>query len=291
MIDPAPREHQPPPAVRLLRAFARGLGLEGLGRALYHKWTRPRSFAEDEARQLAELDTRAAAFGSTVQRLMDIHPASRWFQPRFHEEFGGFQPPGQSRSLNGGFPHDRVRSDFLTLLLQDITARNVPGALAELGVHRGTSARLLHHYCPERRLYLFDTFKGFDPQDFEKESIKVAYNQAQQFTDTSVAVVLETIAPVNQNVVPVVGWFPDSLPPELAGEKFALVHLDADLEAPTAAGLEFFWPRLSHGGFIVVHDYNGWPGARLAVSRFREAHAVATVPMPDKSGSVVLSKP
>lgn len=291
MTQPGPRQHQPPAAVRLLRAFARGLRIESLGRALYHKWTRPRSYAEEEARQLAELDARAAAFGSHVQRLMDIDPASRWFQPRFQEEFGGFQPPGQTRPLNAGFPHDRVRSDFLALLLQDITAREVPGALAELGVHRGTSARLLHHYCPERKLYLFDTFTGFATQDFEKETIKVAYNQAQQFTDTSVDVVLKTIAPVNGNIVPVVGWFPDSLTAEFAGKKFALVHLDADLEAPTAAGLDFFWPRLSPGGFIVVHDYNGWPGVRLAVSRFREVHAIATVPMPDKSGSVVLSKP
>jgi len=45
----------------------------------------------------------------------------------------------------------------------------------------------------------------------------------------------------------------------MQNDRFAFVHLDADLEAPIAAGLEFFWPRLTPGEWIVVHDYNAWP--------------------------------
>jgi hypothetical protein len=41
---------------------------------------------------------------------------------------------------------------------------------------------------------------------------------------------------------------------------------------------------------IVVHDYNAWPGARIAVDRFRQSQTVVAVPMPDKCGSVVLVK-
>jgi len=66
--------------------------------------------------------------------------------------------------------------------------------------------------------------------------------------------------------------------------------MDADLDVPTAAGLDFFWPRMPPGGFVVVHDYNAWPGARLAVDRFLDGHHAAAVPMPDKSGSIVLVK-
>ena len=95
---------------------------------------------------------------------------------------------------------------------------------------------------------------------------------------------------MNGNLIPVPGWFPDSVTPEARAEAFALVHLDADLEAPIAAGLDFFGPRLSPGGFLIVHDYNSWPGSRLAVDRFIGRPGIAAVPMPDKSGSIVLAK-
>ena len=36
---------------------------------------------------------------------------------------------------------------------------------------------------------------------------------------------------------------------------FALVHLDCDLYAPMRAGLEFFYPKLVPGGFMIIHDY------------------------------------
>jgi O-methyltransferase len=34
------------------------------------------------------------------------------------------------------------------------------------------------------------------------------------------------------------------------------VLLDLDLFDPTRAILEFFYPRLSRGGYLIVHDYN-----------------------------------
>jgi O-methyltransferase len=232
----------------------------------------------------------AQALRCDLQYVMDIDPSSPWFSQKFVSNFGGFHPPGDTRVLNRLHPGDRVRSDMLLLLLREIIIRKVPGAMAELGVHRGTSARLLHHYCPERKLYLFDTFTGFAAADFAKESIKIGYNQQQQFTDTDVDIVLRAISPRNANTIPIVGWFPASVTPEVSAENFAFVHLDADLEAPIAAGLDFFWPRVNAGGFVVVHDYNAWPGARLAVDHFLSGNRAAAVPMPDKSGSIVLVK-
>jgi O-methyltransferase len=69
---------------------------------------------------------------------------------------------------------------------------------------------------------------------------------------------------------------------------FAFVHLDADLYDPIMAGLQFFYPRVAKGGIIVVHDYNSWPGARRAVDVYFQDKPEVPVPMPDKSGSVVI---
>ena len=245
----------------------------------------------DTKGDLAALDANARSLGARVQYVMDIDSASRWYPRELVARFGGFQPPGEARALTPCFLGDTVRADMLTLLLREITVNAVPGAIAELGVHRGASARLLHHYCPERKLYLFDTFTGFTDADMAKESMRVGYNQTQQFADTDVALVLRAIEPLTPNVIPVPGSFPGSITPEVRNEAFAFVHLDVDLEEPTRAGLEFFWPRLKTGGFLVVHDYNAWPGARMAVDNLRRREAVAAVPMPDKSGSIVLAKP
>jgi O-methyltransferase len=221
---------------------------------------------------------------------MDIDEANLWFPPEFRQRFGDFSPPGDQRDYQRVFPLDRVRSDMLVLLLREIVVAQILGSFAELGVHHGHSARLIHHYCPERRFYLLDTFEGFSSADLKNETVPVDYNQKIAFNDTSVDFVLANIAPVGDTLEIVRGWFPESITPAMHDDRFAFVHLDADLEAPISAGLEFFWPRLSPGGIIVVHDYNGWPGARIAVDHFRSTHAVVAVPMPDKSGSIVLIK-
>lgn len=221
---------------------------------------------------------------------MDIDEANRWFPQEFRERFGGFHPPGDARDYQKVFATDRVRSDMLALLLREITVLRIPGAMAELGVHHGWSARLIHHYCPERRFYLMDTFEGFTSEDLKKESVGVGFNAQAAFNDTSIEIVRRNIQPIGDTLQFVPGWFPGSATTALREDRFAFVHLDADLEAPIDAGLEFFWPRLSPGGIVVVHDYNAWPGARIAVDRFRQKEKIVGVPMPDKAGSIVLIK-
>jgi O-methyltransferase len=57
------------------------------------------------------------------------------------------------------------------------------------------------------------------------------------------------------NVVLRPGYVPDTLA-GLEDERFAFVLLDLDLLEPTRASLEFFYPRLSPGAYLVMHDYN-----------------------------------
>jgi hypothetical protein len=54
--------------------------------------------------------------------------------------------------------------------LKALDERGTPGALAELGVYKGNSAKILHLASPMRKLYLFDTFEGFDARDVNTES-------------------------------------------------------------------------------------------------------------------------
>lgn len=238
--------------------------------------------------------TLAGAFARTafyLQGQMDISPRSLWHDPDFAASTGGFLPPGSTleRQIFDGDPWDSTRRDMLILLLRSILTRNVDGELAELGVYKGVTARLIHGYVPERRLHLFDTFGGFATADIQQDQKNAAAFSGAEFGDTSLEAVLNRVGR-DANVVPHVGRFPDTVSPELADLHFAFVHLDADLYAPIVAGLEFFYPRMSPGGIIVVHDYNAWVGARAAVDHFFADKSEIPLPMPDKSGSVAIVK-
>lgn len=228
-----------------------------------------------------------------LQGQMDINPLSRWHRPEFARETGGFFLPGDpvERKITDFHTHDLVRRDMLILLLRTILERKIPGDLAELGVYQGHTARLFHHYIPERPLHLFDTFSGFAESDMLSESKVTGLKVAAEFADTSVATVLRRIA-VRQpeNVVVHAGFFPSTVPSGWEEKQFAFVHLDADLYEPILAGLRYFHPKIPAGGMLVVHDYNAWPGARRAVDEFFADKRERPIPMPDKSGSVVITK-
>ena len=78
----------------------------------------------------------------------------------------------------------------------------------------------------------------------------------------------------------------------LEGERFALVSLDADLEESTLAGLRFFLPRMSAGGYLLLHDWNNpkLPGVRRALARWEAEHGrLAAVPLCDVNGTLVIA--
>ena len=229
-----------------------------------------------------------------LQGQMDIHPTSRWHNPEFVAKNGGFFPPKDTagRSIAECDPWDLVRRDMLVLLLRTILTRHIPGDLAELGVYRGHTARLFHHYAPERMLHLFDTFTGFPEQDVTREASVTGHRASTtEFSDTSVETVMRHIASRRpENVVVHAGFFPATVPADWADKQFAFVHLDADLYEPILAGLRYFYGKIPPGGMMVIHDYNAWPGSRRAVDEFFADKPEVPIPMPDKSGSALIVK-
>jgi O-methyltransferase len=179
---------------------------------------------------------------------------------------GGFYP--DKRKICYQNKWDSVRRDFIVLALKDILDHNVEGDMVECGVYRGHTARLIHHYVPERKLFLMDTFDGFREEDMDIEKKLLRYDFPDYFKDTSVEGVFNYIQPQNSNAIIIQGRIPDSIPNDFKDKIFAFVHLDMDLYQPTILALDFFYPRMSKGGYIIIHDYNSWLGARKAVDEF-----------------------
>ena len=185
-----------------------------------------------------------------------------------------------------------IRSSSLELVAREINERGVAGAVAELGVYQGEFAALINVAFPDRRLYLFDTFAGFDKdqvtEDLSRNRIPDALND---FSQTSVELVMARMK-FKHNCVAMPGLFPDSAVscPET---QYAFVSIDCDLYQPIYDGLSYFYPRLSSGGYIFMHDYNNpqYLGPREALKRFASELPISYFPLTDASGSAVIYKP
>ena len=186
-----------------------------------------------------------------------------------------------------------IRSATIHKIIEQLKEKSVLGAIAELGVFKGDTAWQLNALMPDRKLYLFDTFEGFDSTDVDVEREK-KYSGAKEgdFSDTSVEKILERFS-YSEQIVVRKGYFPDTAD-GLEHEHYAFVSLDADLYAPTLSGLEYFYPRLSSGGVIVLHDYGNsqFTGVKAAVEEYEKEHGqLIIVPLVDLHRSCVIVHP
>lgn len=137
--------------------------------------------------------------------------------------------------------------------------------MAEIGVYRGGTAKLLAHVADGagRELHLFDTFAGMPETDIERD-----LHIAGDFSDTSLADVERFLSP-HRSVVIHPGEFPGTAAP-VDAKRFSLVHVDVDIAASVAACCAFFYPRLVPSGVMVFDDYGftSCPGAKQAVDEF-----------------------
>lgn len=200
-------------------------------------------------------------------------------------------------SLERSYP-DKVRFFNWWFQVERLKRDGVPGDFAELGVYKGESAKILHLMDPARTFHLYDTFEGFKEEDLKEETGEAASYTTKNFADTSLEAVKRFLGEEGKFVYHV-GRFdfiaPTPTLPQLGeGERegaYALVNLDADLYLPTKAGLEYFYPLLSPGGVIIIHDYNNkWPGIIKAVDEFTATIPENPVMVPDMDGSVMIIK-
>ena len=184
---------------------------------------------------------------------------------------------------------DYIRLATLELVAHEINNKNLQGNVAEVGVYKGKFAQYINQYFPSRKLYLFDTFQGFDEKDIKAE-IKLGLNNVgQNFSDTSMDIVL-TNMPFPEQCIIKKGFFPETT--EGINDTFAFVSLDTDLYEPIYQGLTYFYPRMVRGGYIFVHDVNNdsYKGAAKAVNQFAIEQQISFLPLPDACGSAVLIK-
>ena len=183
---------------------------------------------------------------------------------------------------------DISRFYFFCVAFDQLMKEGVVGDVAELGAYKGNTATMLANIA--RRMgttaWILDTFEGFNPDDLKG----VDAGHRMEFADTSLEAVRALVG--DKNVQYVKGYFPASasqMPDDLS---FSLVHIDCDLYVPIVHALNYFYPRLVPGGYLIIHDYASldWDGAEKAVDEFFADKPEPVVPLTDGCGSVVIRK-
>ncbi len=183
--------------------------------------------------------------------------------------------------------YDKIRFFSMWFQIERLKRGNIAGDFAELGVHKGETAKIIYEMDKSRTLYLFDTFNGFNEKDLALEKTQGGKYSTAEFSDTDLETVKEYVAG-GENVIYHPGYFPTTAI-GLDTTKFAFVYLDADLYLPTIEGLKFFYPKLSAGGVIMIHDYNHtWEGVKKALDEFIPTIPESLIELPDWKGSVMI---
>lgn len=164
---------------------------------------------------------------------------------------------------------------------------HVPGDFAEFGVALGGAGVCLAKALDRGRRYFgFDVFGMIPPPTaIDGSRVEERYNLIASgrshgiggdryygYVENLYDVVSGTFAsfgcpPEDGRVTLVRGLFNDTLP-QHEQLRVAVAHVDCDWYEPVSYCLNFIWPRLSEGGFVIIDDYNDWEGCRKATDEF-----------------------
>lgn len=123
--------------------------------------------------------------------------------------------------------------------------------IAEVGVYKGGSLKVLSENFPSAMIYGFDTFEGLPGEQWNENEI----HKPGEFSDTRLETVYNFIR--SENVILQKGLFPIS-GKDYQDYKFDFVHIDTDFYKAVKESLYWFWPRMNKEGIIVFDDYD-WP--------------------------------
>jgi len=177
-----------------------------------------------------------------------------------------------------------ARLDNIQFCAEDVLKRGIGGDFIECGAWRGGAtifmrAILKSHGVKNRTVWVSDSFEGLPPPNpgqFPADA------RDDFHTVPYLAVSLENVKDnfsryglLDDRVQFLKGWFKDTLP-KAKIERLALLRIDADMYESTTEVLQYLYPKLSVGGYVIIDDYGALRQCRRAVEDYRRAHAITS---------------
>jgi hypothetical protein len=164
----------------------------------------------------------------------------------------------------------------------EIATNNVLGNYVECGVWKGGCSALFAYKAQQenknRIAYLFDSFEGLPEPTIEDGQGAYAFAEGKSTgklnsinknvgTQDEVQRLFVSLNLTNYKIIK--GWFQITLPEyKHTLESIAVLRLDGDWYESTKVCLENLYDKVSVGGYILIDDYNFWPGCKKAVDEF-----------------------
>lgn len=157
---------------------------------------------------------------------------------------------------------------------------NLPGAIVECGIFKGTSLvrfagfRDLFGNSYSHKIIGFDTFGDFPDTEFQSDKKYrdrfIANAGSQSISEAQLREVLDH-KKVNENIELISGDITKTVPEYVESNpylKISLLNLDTDIYEPAVTVLEHLYPRVVRGGIILLDDYGEFPGETKAIDDY-----------------------
>jgi O-methyltransferase len=194
------------------------------------------------------------------------------FDPYLREN--GLDTPADAETMIG-----LKRLDNLQDCIADILRRNVPGDLMECGAWRGGAcifmrAVLAAYGDRSRTVWVADSFAGLPVPAGGSEDAHIWEGGEMAVSLEEVRANFQRYELLDTQVRFLKGYFKDTLPTAPV-ERLALLRVDGDLYDSVMQTLQFLYPKLSVGGYVVLDDYHQkLPPAVRAVDDYRRQHSI-----------------
>ena len=156
------------------------------------------------------------------------------------------------------------------------SSRKTSADLLALTLSRSSSVRQISsrlESCPEKRLWIYDSFAGLPPK-LPQDSSSAGINfQGGELAVTKREVVDKIRHAGLKNVIIKKAWFEELTNHDLP-YKIAFAFLDGDFYSSIKTSLKLVLPLMHSRGIMIVHDYNNpeLPGSTRAVDEFLKNH-------------------
>ena len=176
------------------------------------------------------------------------------------------------------------RMENLEFCVNDTIKNDIPGDLIETGVWRGGSVIFMRALLKvagvtDKTVWVADSFEGLPKPDEDKYAadkgdIHHTLSDILAISEEQVRNNFKKFGLLDEQVKFLKGWFKDTLPTAPI-EKLSVLRLDGDMYESTIQALDFLYPKLSIGGYLIIDDFDVVPGCKQAVMDYRQQHNIS----------------
>lgn len=167
-------------------------------------------------------------------------------------------------------------------------AARIPGDFVECGVNEGWLSLTICNYLGfnslDKSFYLFDTYEGIpDDQITDQERERAAVHRYSDCYERT----KQKFSPFPRAKL-VRGKVPDTLTMAKI-DKVSYLSIDMNIAKPERDAIEFFWPKLSTGGIVILDDYafTGYEIQHESMNDFAAQIGVHILTLPTGQGIMI----